>query len=75
MNPHTKTFGVGVKWPTLCILRTRYPDLAGVLMRDWERDGLLVRYRYHRRRGFFLMAVRPRWAWVLRLLFWWGGWR
>ena len=63
-----------MRLPTVRILRTRYPDLAGVLLRDWERTGLLTRYRYHRTRGFFLVAVRPRWRWMVRLIFgWWLG--
>ena len=62
--------------PTLRILRTRYPDLAGVLMRDWQRQGCLVAYSYHRQGGFRLVAVRPRWRWVIRLVlgFWVGRW-
>ena len=65
-----------MKSPTLRMLRTRYPDLAGVLMRDWQRDGLLVAYCYDRWGGFRLVAVRPRWRWVIRLVFgcWLGQW-
>jgi hypothetical protein len=58
--------------PVLHILRTRYPDLAGVLLRDWTREGLLAAYHYHRAGGFYLVGVRPRWRWVVRLVF---GWR
>ena len=62
-------------WPRLLVLRTAYPDLAGVLMRDWEREGLLVRYRHDRRDGFVLVAVWPRWRWVSWLIFrYWSQW-
>ncbi len=62
-----------MRLPTLRILRTRYPDLAGVLMRDWQRQGCLVAYYYQARR-FHLVAVRPRWRWVIRFIFgWWVG--
>ena len=65
-----------MKLPAVRNLRTRYPDLAGVLLRDWERDGLLVVYRHGRREGFVIVAVRPQWRWVVRLLFgcWLGQW-
>ena len=46
--------------PSLSILRTRYPDLAGVLLRDWQRQGLLVAYHYDEGK-FALVAARPRW--------------
>ena len=58
-----------MRCPTVRLLRTRYPDLAGVLLRDWERDGCRVSYGYDPRRGFSLVAVRPRWRWLLRLIF------
>ncbi len=62
--------------PTVRRLRTRYVDLAGVLMRDWQRQGCLVAYYYDRQSGFSLVAVRPRWRWVIRLVFgcWLGQW-
>ena len=62
--------------PTLRILRTRYPDLAGVLMRDWQRQHYLVAYYHDRRNGFCLVAVRPCWRWMVRLVFgcWLGQW-
>ena len=59
-----------MSWPGLRLLRTSYPDLAGLLRRNWTREGLLVGYRYSRRMGFDLVAVRPRWRWVLALIFW-----
>jgi hypothetical protein len=62
-----------MKWPAFWVLRTKHPELAGVLMRDWERAGLLVRYRHHMRTGFVLVAVYPRWRWVVRFIFWWRG--
>ncbi len=58
-----------MKWPTVRLLRTAYPDLAGMLRRNWTREGFLVGYRYHRRTGFDLVAARPRWRWVLALIF------
>lgn len=65
-----------MRLPTLRILRTRYPDLAGVLLRNWEREGLLVVYRHGRQDGFVIVAVRPRWRWLVRLVFgfWFGQW-
>ena len=65
-----------MRLPAVRLLRTRYPDLAGVLLRDWERDGLLVSYRHSRQQGFSIVAVRPRWRWVVRLVFgcWLGQW-
>ena len=65
-----------MKRPTVRMLRTRYPDLAGVLLRNWAREGLLVAYYYRRQGGFRLVAVRPRWRWVVRLVFgcWLGQW-
>ena len=63
-----------MKSPTLWILRTRYPDLAGVLLRDWAREGCLVAYRYRQKGGFHLVGVRPQWRWVVQLVFgWWLG--
>ncbi len=62
-----------MKLPTVRVLSTRYPDLAGVLLRDWQRQGCLVAY-YCREGGFRLVAVRPRWRWVIRFVFgWWLG--
>ncbi len=59
--------------PILWRLRTRYPDLAGVLLRDWQREGVLAAY-YYQDRAFYLVGVRPRWRWVIRLVFgWWLG--
>ena len=58
--------------PGLRVLCTPYPDLAGVLMRDWQREGFLVIYRHDRTVGFVIIAVRPRWRWVPRLIF--RGW-
>ena len=65
-----------MKLPALRILRTRYPDLAGVLMRDWQRQECLVVYRYDQKGGFRLVAVRPHWRWLIRLVFgfWFGQW-
>lgn len=61
--------------PWFRVLRTKYPDLAGVLMRDWQREGFLVRYRHGYREGFVIVAVRPRWQWVPRLVFrYWSEW-
>lgn len=57
--------------PTLHLLRTRYPDLAGVLLRDWHRAGCAIRYVYHPQQGFYLLGLRPRWPWLLGLI-WWG---
>ena len=74
-----------MRLPTVRILRTRYPDLAGVLLRDWQRQECLVVYRYYPAGpvpdwygagGFHLVAVRPHWRWVIRLVFgfWLGQW-
>ncbi len=63
-----------MKLPTVRILRTRYPDLAGVLLRDWQRQGCLVAYCYSQPKGFHLVGVRPRWRWLIRFVFgWWLG--
>ena len=63
-------------WPTLRFLRTRFPDLAGMLLRNWEREGCLVVYRHGRRDGFVIVAVYPRWRWIPRLTFWlWPRWK
>ena len=63
-----------MRLPAIRILRTRYPDLAALLMRNWEREGLLVVYRHGHREGFVIVAVRPRWRWISTLVFWWAGW-
>lgn len=55
--------------PWLRVLRTPYPDLAGLLMRNWEREGFLVRYRHDRCRGFVIVAVRPHWCWAPGCIF------
>lgn len=57
-------------WPCLCLLRTRYPDLAGLLMRNWQREGLRVVYRHSLNEGFVIVAVWPRWRWVASGVFW-----
>ena len=64
-----------MRFPALRFLRTRYPDLAGVVLRDWERQGFLASYRHHPDGGFYLIAVRPRWRWLLRVVSWLGGGR
>ena len=61
--------GRGLRWPALHVLRITHPQLAGLVMRNEERAGLLVDYRYSRQQGFHIIAVYPRWRWVPRLLF------
>ncbi|MBI2093810.1 MAG: hypothetical protein HYT88_03700 [Candidatus Omnitrophica bacterium] len=64
-----------MKLPTLRILCTIYPDLAGLLMRNWEKEGLLIVYHHGHKEGFAIVAVYPRWRWVPRLVFrYWQQW-
>jgi hypothetical protein len=58
----------GSRWPAVRWHRIRHPELAGLILRGWERQGLLVAYGYSRRQGFLLLGLRPRWRWVLALV-------
>lgn len=57
-----------MRLPTIRIIRTPYPDWAGLWMRAWDRHGLLVSYRYCRAQGFFIVGIYPRWRWLLKLV-------
>ena len=65
----------GLRWPALHVLRIRHPELAGLVMRNEERAGLLVVYRYGRQEGFVMLSVYPRWRWLPNLIFrYWSQW-
>ena len=67
--------GRGLRWPALHVLRIRHPELAGLVMRNEERAGLLVVYRHDRSTGFVILSVYPRWRWVPQVIFrYWSEW-
>ena len=59
-----------MKRPTCQLFHANHPELAGLWMRRQVRAGLLVKYRHSRQRGFFIVAVWPRWRWLTRVVFW-----